>query len=51
MQGGETLEPLGAVVGELKPDDPVIVRVALAARKTSPVGPVRELDGAVMAEQ
>ena len=48
MECRERLEPIGASLGELEPDDPMILGVPGSGHEPGGVGPVDETDRAVV---
>ena len=51
VESGQRFQALGAVVGEMQPDDPMVVVVPGAGDQTGRVGPVDQPDGAVVAKE
>jgi hypothetical protein len=51
VEGRESFQSLSTSVGELQPDHPVVVVVAVSHDKASGIGPVDQLDRAVMAQE
>lgn len=51
VEGGQHLQPLGALFGELQPDHPMVVFIPGPLNKTSGVSTVDETDRTVVQKQ